>query len=116
MDNLVYATDTSRVKTPGCHGYPAPRLAISGVQLALEQVSSLPWNHCPACRGITVQLAVESVSTLAWECSNFLNGLDLPDFAALNPAVWVWLETVANVRLHRETQRRPVDLWAEERA
>jgi len=46
----------------------------------------------------------------------FLNGLELPGFAALNPALWVWLETVANVRLHRETQRRPVDLWAEERA
>jgi hypothetical protein len=29
--------------------------------------------------------------------------------------VQVWLETVANVRLHRETQRRPVDLWADER-
>ena len=54
----------------------------------------------------------------AWGTSkrNFLNGLELPDFAALNPAVRVWLETVANVRLHRETQRRPVDLWAEERA
>jgi transposase len=46
---------------------------------------------------------------------NFLAGLELPDFAALNPAARVWLETVANVRLHRETQRRPVDLWAEER-
>lgn len=46
---------------------------------------------------------------------NFLSGLALPDFAALNPAAQVWLETVANVRLHRETQRRPVDLWAEER-
>jgi len=47
--------------------------------------------------------------------TNFLNGQELPDFAALNPAVRVWLESVANVRLHRETQRRPVDLWAEER-
>jgi len=47
---------------------------------------------------------------------NFLSGLDLPDFAALNPAVQVWLESVANVRLHRETQRRPLDLWADERA
>lgn len=46
---------------------------------------------------------------------NFLKGLELPDFAALNPAVAVWLETVANVRLHRETHRRPVELWAEER-
>jgi transposase len=35
--------------------------------------------------------------------ANFLNGLELPDFAALNPALRVWLETVANVRLHRET-------------
>jgi len=47
---------------------------------------------------------------------SFLNGLDLPEFAALNPAIQVWLEGVANVRLHRETQRRPVDLWNEERA
>lgn len=47
---------------------------------------------------------------------NFLDGLDLPDFAALNPALRVWLEGVANVRLHRETRRRPVDLWAEEQA
>jgi transposase len=46
---------------------------------------------------------------------NFLSGLALPDFAALNPALRVWLETVANVRRHRETQRRPVDLWTEER-
>lgn len=46
---------------------------------------------------------------------NFLQGLELPAFAALNPAVAVWLETVANVRRHRETQRRPVDLWTEER-
>ena len=46
---------------------------------------------------------------------NFLRGLDLPDFAALNPAIKVWLESVANVRLHRETRRRPVDLWQEER-
>lgn len=47
---------------------------------------------------------------------NFLAGLELPDFAALNAALRVWLESVANVRLHRETHRRPVELWAEERA
>ena len=41
--------------------------------------------------------------------------MDLPGFAAINPAVQVWLESVANVRLHRDTHRRPVDLWAEER-
>lgn len=48
--------------------------------------------------------------------ANFLNGLELPDCAALNPALRVWLETVANVRRHRETLRRPVDRWTEERA
>jgi len=47
---------------------------------------------------------------------NFLSGLELPDFAALGQAAQVWLESVANVRMHRETHRRPADLWAEERA
>ena len=46
---------------------------------------------------------------------NFLAGMEWPEFAAINPAVLVWLESVANVRLHRDTHRRPVDLWAEER-
>jgi len=46
---------------------------------------------------------------------NFLAGLELTDFAPLNPAARVWLDTVANVRLHGETQRRPVDLFLEEK-
>lgn len=45
---------------------------------------------------------------------NFLAGLELTDFAPLGPAARVWLDTVANVRLHGETQRRPVDLLLEE--
>jgi transposase len=45
---------------------------------------------------------------------NFLNGLELSDFSALNPAARVWLETIANVRIHGETHKRPVDLFAEE--
>jgi hypothetical protein len=36
------------------------------VQLALESVSRCPWNHCPACRGISVQFLVESLSSWAW--------------------------------------------------
>jgi transposase len=47
---------------------------------------------------------------------NFLNGLDLPDFSAVNPAAQLWLGTVANVRIHGETHRRPVDLFEQERA
>ena len=45
---------------------------------------------------------------------NFLNGLEIPDFSALNPAARVWLETIANVRIHGETHQRPVDRFAEE--
>src|SRR5690606_18734086 len=33
----------------------------------------------------------------------------------LNPAVKLWLETIANVREHGETKTRPVDRLAEER-
>jgi transposase len=47
---------------------------------------------------------------------NFLNGLDITDFSALNPAARVWLDTIANVRMHGETHQRPVDRFAEERA
>ena len=47
---------------------------------------------------------------------NFLQGLDLSCFAAVNPAARQWLDTVANVRLHGETHRKPVDLFAEEKS
>ena len=46
---------------------------------------------------------------------NFLNGLDITDFSALNPAARVWLDTIANVRQHGETHQRPLDRFAEER-
>ena len=45
---------------------------------------------------------------------NFLNGLDFLDFSAVNPAAQVWLETIANVRIHGETHQRPVDLFKQE--
>jgi len=46
---------------------------------------------------------------------NFLNGLDLPAFAAVNPAARQWLDTVANVRLHGETRCKPLDRFAQEK-
>lgn len=46
---------------------------------------------------------------------NFLAGLELDEFAPLNPAARLWLDTVANVRLHGETNRRPQDLFLEEK-
>ena len=46
---------------------------------------------------------------------NFLNGLELPSFSAVNPAAVQWRDTVANVRIHGETHRKPIDLFAEEK-
>lgn len=46
---------------------------------------------------------------------NFLAGLDLPPFSALNPAAKQWLDTVANVRIHGETRQPPVELWRKEK-
>ena len=46
---------------------------------------------------------------------NFLAGLELPDFRALNPAARHWLATVANGRLHGETRAQPTVLWQTER-
>ena len=45
---------------------------------------------------------------------NFLNGLELSEFSAINPAAQLWLDTVANVRIHGETRRRPIDMFQEE--
>ena len=47
---------------------------------------------------------------------NFLAGLELPDFAALQPAAALWMDTVANVRMHESTHQRPIDRFEEERA
>jgi transposase len=47
---------------------------------------------------------------------NFLAGLELPDFAALQPAATLWMDTVANVRMHESTHQRPVEQFEEERA
>ena len=47
---------------------------------------------------------------------NLLAGLELPDFAAMQPAAALWVDTVANVRNHRETHQRPIDRFEDERA
>ena len=47
---------------------------------------------------------------------NFLSGLQIPSFAAINPAAAQWLRTVANVRMHGETRRKPLEMFEEEKA
>jgi transposase len=46
---------------------------------------------------------------------NFLNGLELSDFQIVNPAARDWLETVANVRVHGQTQKAPQELFLQEK-
>jgi hypothetical protein len=31
---------------------------------------------------------------------NFVAGAELPDFVAINPAARIWLDTIANIRVH----------------
>jgi len=45
---------------------------------------------------------------------NFLNGRSFRNFEHLNECLARWLAEVADVRVHRETKRRPIDLHAEE--
>jgi len=46
---------------------------------------------------------------------NFLAGLELPDVQALNNAARHWLDSVANIRVHGETKRKPIECWVEEK-
>jgi transposase len=45
---------------------------------------------------------------------SFLNGRSFRNFEHLNECLAKWLAEVADVRTHRETKRRPIDLHAEE--
>lgn len=54
-------------------------------------------------------------SAVAYVKKSFLSGRAITRFAELNPAVKLWLDTVANVREHGETKVRPLDRLAEER-
>jgi len=53
-------------------------------------------------------------SGIGYVKKNFLNGLQLSDFSAVNPAARLWMDTVANVRAHGETHRQPLEMFREE--
>jgi transposase len=46
---------------------------------------------------------------------NFLAGLELSDFALVNPTARQWLQAVANVRIHGTTKRQPAELFQAEK-
>lgn len=41
--------------------------------------------------------------------------MELADFSSLQPAAQLWVDTIADVRLHATTQQRPIDRFADER-
>ena len=45
---------------------------------------------------------------------NLVNGLDISDFSVMEPVAERWLDTIANVRTHGETGKRPLDMFKEE--
>jgi len=47
---------------------------------------------------------------------NLLAGLELADFTAMQPAATLWVDTVANVRIHETTHQRPIERFEDERA
>jgi len=53
-------------------------------------------------------------SAVGYIKNNFLAGLSLPDFRGVNQELKHWLATVANVRIHGETKRKPMEMLAEE--
>jgi transposase len=46
---------------------------------------------------------------------NFLNGLEIPSFEAVNPAAIQWRNTIANARIHGETKQKPAALFEKEK-
>jgi hypothetical protein len=55
-------------------------------------------------------------NAVAYVKKSFLQGREINAFAELAPAGRLWLDSVANVRLHAETHLRPIDALASERA
>ena len=48
---------------------------------------------------------------------NFLHGLELPHgLDALNAAVRYWMDSIANIRIHGETRKQPLELFEREKA
>ncbi len=46
---------------------------------------------------------------------NLLNGLEISDFKVMKPVAQNWLDTIANLRLHGETGKKPIDLFLDEK-
>ncbi len=46
---------------------------------------------------------------------NLLNGWEISDFKVVGPSCRQWLDSIANVRIHGETRKKPTELFVEEK-
>jgi transposase len=67
-----------------------------------------------ACRRHRPQTKGKCERKFRYVQDSFLNGRSFCNFEHLNECLAKWLAEVADVRIHRETKRRPIDLHAEE--
>lgn len=70
-----------------------------------------PW----ACRPHRPQTKGKIERPFAYLETNLLNGRTFTSLEHLNEITMRWLAETADVRLHRETKRRPIDLYEEEK-
>jgi len=70
-----------------------------------------PW----ACRRGRAQTKGKVERPFFFVETNLLNGRGFQSLDHLNEVTAEWLKQVADIRVHRETKRRPIDLHAEER-
>ncbi len=71
--------------------------------------------HLRACNVRAAHEKGRVESAVGYVKRNFLNGMTLSgSLAGINALAGQWLDEVANARIHGETRRRPVDLFAEE--
>ena len=70
-----------------------------------------PW----ACRPYRPQTKGKVEKPFQYVAGNLLNGRTFTSLEHLNQMTAQWLAEIADVHLHRETKRRPIDLYEEER-
>ena len=70
-----------------------------------------PW----ACRPHRPQTKGKIEKPFQYVAGNLLNGRTFTSLDHLNEMTMRWLAEIADVRIHRETKRRPIDLYEEER-
>ena len=120
-----------------CHRHALEFFGGSPAKVMIDNLKSGVWEHLPgmaprfnpryldfaahygfcpvACQVRKANEKGRVENGVGYVKKNFLNGLELPSFSALNPAGRQWMDTVANVRIHRETHCKPLERFTQEK-